>query len=137
MAFRFRYVWNGQAEPLVRKWPTDDATIQRGDLVVLSGGKAAKAAPGATNILGVAQDAPANGQVTVIVSHDAVFEVPYTGATKTSIADADLGASFDINTDAASINLDEALDGMCQVVDYDNDRRVAYVLIKNRALALQ
>ena len=137
MAFRFRYVWNGQAEPLVRKWPTDATNIQRGDLLVLSGGKAAKAAPGATGILGVAQDAPSNGQVTVIVSHDAVFEVPYPGTTKTSLADADLGTAFDINTDAASINLDDTLDGMCQVVDYDNDRKVAYVLVKNRALALQ
>ena len=136
MAFRFRYVWNGQAEPLVRKWPTDDTTIKRGDLVVLSGGKAAKAEPGATNILGVAQDAPENGQVTVLVSHDAVFEVPYTGSEKTSLADTDLGAAFDITASADTIDLDAA-DGMCQVVDFDNDRKVAYVLIKNRALALQ
>lgn len=136
MAFRFRYVWNGQAEPLVRKWPTDDATIKRGDLVVLSSGKAAKAAPGATNILGVAQDAPENGKVTVIVSHDAVFEVPYTGAAKTSLAGADLGTAFDITANADTIDLDAAA-GMCQVVDFDNDRKVAYVLIKNRALALQ
>jgi len=136
MAFRFRYVWNGQAEPLVRKWPTADTKIKRGDLVVLSGGKAAKAEPGATNILGVAQDAPENGQVTVLVSHDAVFEVPYTGSEKTSLADTDLGAAFDITASADTIDLDAA-DGMCQVVDYDNDRKVAYVLIKNRALALQ
>lgn len=140
MAFRFAYMLNGRGEPLRKNISVGASqTLERGDLLALSSGKAVLGSAGGTANLGVATHdktttaSPADTDVIeVIISPDAVFEVDYYGSTKTSLAKADIGTAFDIDADATKINLDDTIGGMCKVIDYDNDRDVAYVIITGR-----
>lgn len=140
MAFQMAYRFVGPADPLVKRIPVAaNQTIVRGGVVGLTSGKAVVAAPGATNVLGVALDTITTGanpgageKVGVVVSGDVVFRANYVGSEKTSLTQADVGTKFDIVTGGQSIDLDETTNGFAQVVEFDNDRKVAYVLLGGR-----
>lgn len=118
-------------------------TITAGDVLAVSGGYAVVAAAGAAagTILGVAEEAVTSTtagvkDVRVNVSPYGVFEVNYTGATKTFLADTDLyDTAFDLNATADGINLDDTLGGFCRVIGYDNIKKTAHVIIGNRLFA--
>jgi hypothetical protein len=143
MAFRPSYCLTGTMEYITRKWPVAASqTIKRGMVLVLSSGLAAAAgdAPGAGTVLGVAASSVTTGSsvtsadtVDVVFAPNVVFEVDYTGSTKTTLADADRGTSFDFGTDATTIDLDDTTGGVCKVIGFDNTRKVAFVILGNRA----
>lgn len=145
MAFRFAYRLVGPADTVTRKFAVAaNQSIKYGNLVKLSAGLVAEAAAGDTNILGVALEDKTTGTnptsadtISVLIPLDSVFEADYTGATKTSLGDDDIGSVFDIKvgTDGDhKVNLDDITGGMCRVVAFDNDRKVAYVLITSQLL---
>lgn len=145
MAFRYKRVFGRpDSTAYLHPWPVaTNQTITEGMALILSSGLAAKATAGSTAILGVAAHDKTTGAsvtsadtVLVYLDPNAEFEVGYTGSTKTSLSDADLGTAFDINTDAISINLDDTTGGMCVVVGYDNTAKTARVKFKSASRAL-
>ena len=97
--------------------------VENGDLVAISGGKVVKATAdaGANTSIGVALETKALDQnVAVEVVRDNIITATYTGVTKTSLTDADLGIVFDIS-DAKTLNLDDTLTGSYLVTGYDNN----------------
>lgn len=136
MAFQHAYRLVGPADPLNMKFAVATGqTVTRGQLLELTSGTVQKASNGSTTIIGVAlEDGSAGDEVLVMISNDVVFRVPFTGVTKTSLTASDVGTAFDVATDADEIDLDETTDGMCQVLRYDNDEGLAWVVVKNRAI---
>ena len=135
MAFEHAYRLAGPADPLNMKFTVATGqTVTRGQLLELTSGTVQKASNGSTSIIGVAlEDGSAGDEVLVMVSNDVVFRVPFTGAVKTSLTTSDIGTAFDITSDADAIDLDDTTGGMCQVLRYDNDKGLAWVVVKGRA----
>jgi hypothetical protein len=118
-------------------------TIKKGYLLALSSGKAVIAASGAADgtILGVAaQDITTGASPTaadvikVDVNPNSIYEFRYAGTTKTSLNDADLGATFDLGANAYTVNLDDTTGAYLHVVGYNNTKKSVDAVIKNRAL---
>lgn len=140
--FEFKKMIDGKSNPTVMDWPVAASqTITRGTLLALSSGLAAVAASGSSTILGVAQAPKTTGAsvtdadtVSVLLARNSVFKVGYTGTTKTSLASADNGTAFDINTGALTINLDDTTGGMCKLfATFDNTAKTAHVVIADGA----
>lgn len=121
-------VLSGNNNDVVKMAVNANQTIAQGDLLVISGGKVstAAAAPTAATVLGVATSAITTG--ASVTAADVVYFEPikgkkvrasYTGSTKTSVTDADLGTTFDLS-DKKTVNLDDTLGGVCVCVGYDN-----------------
>lgn len=136
--FRFRYMIDGKSNPTIVKWPVAASqTITKGELLELASGRAQTAAAASLVILGVAEaDITTGASVTdadaipVLLARNAVFDVDYTGATKTSVSSADNGTAFDLNAGAQSINLDDTTGGMCKMfLSYDNTAKTVHVVI--------
>lgn len=129
----------GYNDPIEIPWRVGASqTIAEGDLVAIDATSryliAAVAA--SANLVGIAQQAITTGatvtpddKITILPLTDAVIRVSYVGTTKTTLADTDLVTTlFDLST-ATAINLDDTTGGMCSVVDYDNTRKTADVII--------
>jgi len=134
----FRYMRNieGNSNP-VMMWVKATATAENqpaaGDAVAISSGLAVKASASSTLILGIAKEDtiddnsnPLDQHVLVIVDPQATFEVGYTGTTKTTLADTDLFAYFDLS-DEATLDLDASTKDHFTVLEYDNDNDKAIV----------
>ena len=139
---RFEYLFDiDGAEPMVIALTAATGTsFESGDLLAFSSGLVGKAAAASTSIAGVAVEgvtnAPAGTKVQVLVSRGSVFRTGYTTGTKTSLADADIGTAFDLDSvDQTTISLDDTSGGMCILVAYDNAAKTADVLIKGRTFA--
>lgn len=120
---------SGYQKPYLKIAVNTSQTIAIGDLLVISSGKAstAAAAPTAATVLGIATSAITTGGS--VTAADTVFYVPingervraaYTGSSKTSLDDEDLGKTFDL-ADKVTVNLDDTTGGCCVCVWYDND----------------
>lgn len=142
MAFEYRYDLSGRCDPVVVKWPAGpNQTITKGMLLSVSSGKAVAAAAGTTAVLGVAVSGKTTGGTVtdndtvevIIPTPTAVFEVNYTGNTKTSLNSSDLTTAFDL-ANANTIDLDDTVGGMCCVVGFDNVKKTADIVFKRSSL---
>jgi hypothetical protein len=115
-------------------------TVFKGCLAVLSGTAAvlgaASIAADANTILGIFREGAATTTKVPIetLGGDAVIEGEYTGSSKTTLTDADLGKLIDIvvsttttSNDTQKFNLDD-LTGPFQIVGYDNDKKLCYAV---------
>jgi hypothetical protein len=138
----------GYNDPVLIPWRVAiNQTIKAGDLVQINATsrwlEAAVAA--STTLVGIAQQSITTGgtvtvkdTITVLPLTDVVIRIPYVGTTKTSLADTDLVTTlFDLSAPGAgetTINLDDTTGGMCSVVDYDNTKKFADVIIMDAAI---
>lgn len=126
MAFKFKYMLNGAANPTIIDWPVAASqTINIGDTLQLSSGLAAVGAAAQADFIGVAATAITTGStvtdaqtVKVIIPIDAVFEADYTGSTLPDPTSANLGTAFDLGASSASqIDLDDTTGGAWVFID--------------------
>lgn len=106
--------------------------VASGSLSVMSSNTAVKGAAAATDgtIFGVAC---ADFEATTVgdfykITDDTIIGAKYTGSTKTSLTDADLGKIFDLSDDA-TVNLDDVTGGCCVCEGYNNDNDIIYFKI--------
>lgn len=127
------------------KYPVNaNQTITAGSVVKISSGKLSAAATGDGEnnvIMGVALEAiTTSGSVTgadaihIDENPFTLHEIPYTGSSKTSLEAADIGKIYDLGANNYTLNLDDTTNGCLQVIDFDNDKEVAYVRIVKRAI---
>ena len=133
MAFEFAFQLDNAASPAVKMYNCGEANgVSKGDLLQLTDGEVELAEVGSTTLIGfAAHNADEDEDVGVIVPEDTVFRVPYEGTTKETLAVSDIGTFFDVNATSDKLNLD-ARTGDLYLFDYDNDRGVAFVMIKDR-----
>ncbi len=95
----------------------------KGDMAVVSSDTAVKAAdaPSANTVLGLfVESVDAAAMASIAVPHeDALIRSEFTGSSKTSLTDADIGKVFDL-TDENTVNLDDTTGGICVCQGYDN-----------------
>lgn len=135
MAFRFHHVEGGGVPP-VREMPSGASeTWVAGYTANLESGLLDPGAAADTAFVGIVNEskvvgtAGAGTMIEVILAYDnVVFEVPYVGSTKTSLADADIGTAFDLYaSDLGKINLDDTTGGAWVCVGYDNAKKTSLV----------
>lgn len=134
--FIFRKSLGSDAVTPIKDFPVNAAYLQvaqQGDLVKLdAAGEVVAAVAGDTAVLGVSEGLDFLKRVAKVrLNPNAVYEVKYTGVTKTSVTQADVGKTFDIGASPNIVNLDDMAGGMCQVVDFDNVKKTVQVKIKN------
>lgn len=103
----------------------------RGAMMVISAGKAVKAAAAhtAATVLGIAKNTvAADGIVEIEMADDRLVTAAYTGSSKTSLADTDIGTVFDLS-DSVTVNLDDTTGGMCICQGYDNTAKTITFVI--------
>lgn len=110
--------------------------VARGDLCVMSSNTAVKAAAAPTDgtVFGIALEDKSAGEVGKFMPvSDCVIAAKYTGSSKTSLTDADLGKAFDLS-DEQTVNLDDTTGGFCVCEGYDNDKDLIFfkVLLTKR-----
>jgi hypothetical protein len=103
----------------------DVGGAEAGDLMVYSAGTAIKATDpiSAGTMIGVLlESGDQNDLVPIAVPEpNTLIRAPYTGSSKTSLADTDIGtAPFDLS-DENTIDLDDTTEGCAICQDYDND----------------
>lgn len=135
-----RYVRSisGYNDPVAVKWRVAaSATISEGDLVQLNATSRylEPAVAASTTLVGIAQESITTGAsvtaddaINVIPLTGIVVRVGYTGTTKTSLADTDLGTTLFDLASATAIGLDDTTGGMCSVVGYNNTLDTADVI---------
>lgn len=110
-------------DPTIRPFIVGTGGVTKGGLVTFSAGTVIKAtsAPTAGTIVGIADaTVTAGGTVGVeFITGGKIVRATYTGSTKTTLADADLGKVFDLTSDLV-VNLDDVTGGACHCVGYDN-----------------
>ncbi len=122
----------GQSNPVMKHWPVTATAANQPDkyeAVALNAGLAQKADSDSTAILGISKENTVDGEVLLIVDPKALFWMPYSGTTKTSLTNADLGAAFDLGDDAKTLDLDASVTDQFMVLDYDNVNKAALVRI--------
>lgn len=101
----------------------------RGSLCAMSSDTAVKAAANPTDgtIFGIATDTYAATDVGIFykITSDTQIAAKYTGSSKTSLTDADLGKSYDLSSDLI-VNLDDTSGGPFICDGYDNDNDIIY-----------
>lgn len=120
------------------------AAITKGELIKDNGsGKAIPVATGHTGetILGIADETCTAGDVEIQYTpiRGNLIEIEYyASATKKSIALADTVALFDINVTShnQTLDLDDTAGGIMRVIQWDNDRAVAWCAIPDTLLYL-
>jgi len=136
---RFIETIDGRNQAVVKNFNVGASqTIKEGDALQVNAatGKVVVATAASTTLIGVAnRDITTGATVTakdnigVTLFKNSVFRFPFTGTTKTSLAETDLyTVKFDLGS-KNSINLDDTTDGMCQVIAYDNAKKTADVVI--------
>lgn len=128
---------NGYNDPIAETWRVAaNQTINEGDLVQLNATSKylEPAVAASTALVGIANESITTGAtvtakdaISITPLSDIVVRISYTGATKTSLTDADLHTLFDLS-DATTIDLDAAT-GMCAVVGYNNTNKTADVIM--------
>ena len=95
-----------------------------GEMVVISSGKVIEIGPAATaaTIVGIALETKDEDAVVLVdvIGEGTIISAPYTGSSKTSVADTDFGTLFDLD-DGTTVDLDDTTDGVALCVGYDND----------------
>lgn len=114
---------------ILHDWPVNASqTVVAGSIVVLNTSKLDVAADAASagTVAGVAQDALTTGTsvdaddtVRVDVNPNSIYWMYYTGSSKTSLTDEDIGKKFDLD-DAYTIDLDDTTGGFCMYVGGDD-----------------
>jgi len=103
--------------------------LAAGSIVVMSSATAVKgaAAPTDATICGISTDTYVATDVGVLygITSETVIGAKYTGSSKTSLTDADLGKVFDLSSDVL-VNLDDTTGGCCVCEGYDNDNKYIY-----------
>lgn len=138
----YRGSTNGTS-PIYKRVPVNASqTIYKGSIVVKSTGKASAAADAASagTVWGVAAEDITTGvsvtaadTVLIDVNPASIYEMPFlTSGTKKSFDDEDIGTLFDLGADAYTLDPDDTTGGFLELVDYNNQRIVASVLIANR-----
>lgn len=118
-------------------------TIKKGYLIVSATNKASVAAAAAADgtVLGVAAESlTTTGSVDAddVIQYDcnpnSEYWLKYTGVTKTSLTDEDLGKTFDLSATNApyTVDLDDTTGGIIFCTGYNNDRKEIKGLILNR-----
>lgn len=111
------------ATPNVIRLITGSGGLAAGDMVVISSGKAVKAAAaaGAATIVGIARETTAENAVCAIdqITSETIISATYTGSSKTSLAATDVGTLFDLSS-ASVVNLDDTTDPIAVCVGYNN-----------------
>ncbi len=136
---RFIEMIDGRNQAVVKYFNVGaNQTIKEGDALQIDSatGKVVVAVGGSTTLIGVANKDITTGaspttkdNIGVTLFKNSVFRFPFTGTTKTTLAEADLYTKkFDLG-DKNSINLDDTTGGMCQVIAYDNTKKTADVVI--------
>lgn len=126
-------------EPTAVEWRVAASqTINQGDLVAIDATSRylIPAVAASANLVGIAAQSittsasvTPNDKIAVLPLTDVVIRVSYAGSTKTTLADTDLVTTLFDLSNATTINLDDTTGGMCSVVDYDNTRKTADVII--------
>ena len=139
MKATYRYNLAGLELIVQHRQVAANQTITKGDFLVYSGGKVAKAgvAFDASIFAGVAEGAITTGaQVTaaqtipVNITPKAVYEVSYTAGSKTSLAQTDcFGTRFDIDATTQLLLLDDTTGGSLVVLDFNNTADTAHVMV--------
>lgn len=133
-----RYIRNasGYNAPIAkRNKVAASKTIKEGDLVAINAGLLEPAAKDSA-VVGIANE-PITTTATVTDGDNISFtpitnivvRLDYTGATKTSLTDADIGTAFNLK-DARTVDLDDSASGICTLVGYDNKNKTADVVIE-------
>lgn len=136
---RFIEMIDGRNQAVVKYFNVGASqTIKEGDALQIDAatGKVVVAVAASTTLIGVAnKDITTGSTVTskdnigVTLFKNSVFRFPYSGTTKTTLAETDLyTVKFDL-ANKNSINLDDTTGGMCQVIAYDNAKKTADVVI--------
>ena len=131
----------GTFDNIVEILVNDTQTILKGDIIIVSSGKASLGADGTCTdgvVLGTATHAITTTTATatdilkVDVDKKGIYRFDYAGSSKTSLAATDLyDTIFDVN-DAHTVDLDDTTGGCCIVVDYDNTAETCDVILINR-----
>jgi hypothetical protein len=123
----------------VRKIKAGTGGGVKGGIAVVSSSTAVKAAaaPTAATVLGLfLEDVDADAVAQIAVpDKDALIRAPYVGSSKTSLADTDLGAVFDLNSsDPTKVDLDDTTGGIAVCQGYDNDNDTIDFVIPEAAM---
>lgn len=124
--------------PIYKEFPVNtNQTIQDGEIVVLSGGKASKAAAAASagTVLGVSNTSITTGGavteddvIKVDVNPNSLYRMSYIGSATPVI-----GTKYDLGAAAYQFDADDTTDGYIQVVEkLDTTNKTAVVLLCNR-----
>lgn len=117
-------------------------TIAEGDLIQITAGKGVAAVSKSETLFGIAQRSITTGaavsdkdNIPVVLLDGVVIEIDTTGG---DITDADLNGSkvYDISN-KRTLNVLGITDGMLKILDYDNARKKALVVVSRANLALQ
>lgn len=134
MSFQFAYR-GVTGIPRIKELPAAGSkTFTKGEPVNLESGLLDNGAAADSAFVGVVNETVSTSttegdSVEVILGDDeTIFKVDYTGSSKTSLTNGDIGTAFDLSSgDNEKIDLDDSSDGAWVVVDYDNDNDVGYV----------
>jgi len=130
LGFEFLNMLDG-GNPVIKDLPLNpDESYERGDMVVASGGRLTKAAPGASAVVGVMQETitAAHAGVTygkVLVSPQAVYRCSYAGTWSTANL---LAWGMDL-ADAHTVQVDDMDGGPLAAIAVDTDRYTVDVVI--------
>lgn len=128
--------------PILKKWCLNDSeAVVAGSIVVIDGNKldAGAAEASAGTVAGVATSAKtaqstadATDYVWVDINPGSIYEMPYTGSSKTSLTLEDVGKKFDIVTNAYTVDLDDTTNGFCLYIGdgtEDEDEDVGHFVV--------
>lgn len=112
------------------------ANVLKGQLVTIDTGEAVACATGAQTdaaVIGlVVENAVAGAECLIaLIDPSDLLRIEYTGASKTSLAAADLGLAYDmaVSSGDQKLDLDDTTGGWIYVWGYDNDAKTALVKV--------
>lgn len=125
--FRFITRYGGDCVVPIKEFPVGATPVVRGTPVVLANGVIEAGAADSTAFVGVANGTDGDNVEVILGLEDVVFIADYVGTTKTTLAAADVGTAFNLDTAGTAIDLDNALNGTWVVVGFDNANKKALV----------
>ncbi len=131
-------MWISSGPSRIIKRTVGTGGLAAGSLAVMSSDTAIKAAAATTDatIIGVSVAAYAATKVGELyeITSDTILGAKYTGSTKTSLTDADLGKAFDLSSDVL-VNLDDVTGGCCVCEGYDNaNKTIFFKILKTKRM---
>ena len=144
MALNFAYKTTGAADYPTRKFKVAiNQTFVFGQVVTLVAGLVTAHVDHDTGILGVTLEAKTTGGtvtaadvVEVIIPTNCVFTVGISQAvTKKACVDADLGDLVGFLDSGLEISLDDVTNHSARIVDWDNDKKIAYVILQRQLIS--
>lgn len=144
MARYIRHI-QGYNQPIAKRWRVKaSTTINEGDLVAIDSSSRylIPAVAASSAIAGIAGQSITTGAsvtdkdaIDVQPVLDCVIRVAFTGSSKTTLADTDLATTLFDLSNATTINLDDTTGGMCSVMEYNNTKGWADVIIASANIA--